>query len=412
MRNSMKVAKWEIKRNITNKSFIISLIITPIIFMIFFFLPSFFSDDGAEETINVYVLDEINMFHLIEQNLDQHGFFSWNLQETTLSESDMKEEAASSEQTVYIALTEEGLEQGRMSMYLSDDVMEQFQYQTQIIEQPLRQLQLEQLGLTEEQKAIITNPIVLEPVVSTMPEVEGEAAIVEDEADDIMKRIVPGIFAGIILFSIVMTGMMIFQSASQEKKEKVAEIVLSSVTPGELMQGKIIGYFVLGMTQVLVWIAFILPLVIWKVDIPIMEYLLVPELLLLLFIAFGGYLLFAAIFAGLGATVEEMTATSNFQAMIMMLPFLPFLFFAPILNNPEGIIAKVTSYIPFTSPGILILRLSIMDEWPWVDIIIGSAILLVSIWLFMKIAGRIFKVGILMYGKNATPKEIWKWMWT
>ena len=228
---------------------------------------------------------------------------------------------------------------------------------------------------------------------------------------DPLKRVIPGAFAGIILFSIVMTGMMIFQSASQEKKEKVAEIILSSLTPTELMQGKIIGYFVLGITQVIVWLIFAVPLVMWKLDIPLMEYLLVPELLLLLFIAFAGYLLFAAIFVALGATVEEMTATSNFQGMVMMLPFLPFLFIGPIMSDPSGLIAKVGSYIPVTAPGVLLLRLSMLEEWPWIEIIIALVVLVISIWLFMKLAGKIFKMGILMYGKNATPKEIWKWMW-
>lgn len=177
------------------------------------------------------------------------------------------------------------------------------------------------------------------------------------------------------------------------------------------MQGKIIGYFVLGITQVLVWLIFLVPIAIWKMDIPLLEYLFVPELLLFLFIAFAGYFLFAAIFVGLGATVEELTATSNFQGMIMMLPFLPFLFIAPIMSDPSGLIAKVGTFIPITSPAILLLRLSMLEEWPWMEIVISLVILVISIWLFMKLAGKIFKMGILMYGKNATPKEIWKWMW-
>ena len=57
------------------------------------------------------------------------------------------------------------------------------------------------------------------------------------------------------------------------------------------------------------------------------------------------------------------------------------------------------------------LRLSMLEEWPWTEIIIALVVLVISIWLFMKLAGKIFKMGILMYGKNATPKEIWKWMW-
>lgn len=228
--------------------------------------------------------------------------------------------------------------------------------------------------------------------------------------DSSKERIIPGAFAGIVLFSIVMTGMMIFQSASQEKKEKVAEIVLSSVTPGDLMQGKIIGYFILGLVQVGTWLLLVVPIAAWRYELPIVEYLFVPELLLLLAISIAGYLMFAAIFVGIGATVEDMTATSNFQGIVMMLPFLPLIFIGPILANPSGIIAQVATYFPLTSPSILILRLSLLDEWPWVEIIIALVILLASIWLLMKLAGKVFKTGILLYGKNATPSEIWKWL--
>lgn len=64
----------------------------------------------------------------------------------------------------------------------------------------------------------------------------------------------------------------------------------------------------------------------------------------------------------------------------------------------------------FCSPSTYVLRLSILEEWPWAEIVISLAILIISVWIFMKLAGKIFKVGILMYGKNATPKEIWSWI--
>ncbi|MCM3112662.1 ABC transporter permease [Lederbergia lenta] len=412
MRNSLKVAKWEIKRNMSNKSFIISLLLTPVLFMIFFFVPSLFGGNDSEEMVKVYVLDELNIWNEVEDTVIQHGLFNWDLEKTDMKEAAMQTAATDSEQTVFIALTEDGLEQGQIHMYMSADVDESFQYEAIALEEPLRQMQIERLGLTAEQKEIIASRIVIEPVnVEELSNGEETIPANEEAVADPLKRAVPGIFAGIILFSIVMTGMMIFQSASQEKKEKVAEIILSSLTPSELMQGKIIGYFVLGITQVIVWLVFLIPLVIWKMDIPLLEYLLVPELLLFLFIAFAGYFLFAAIFVGIGATVEELTATSNFQGMIMMLPFLPFLFIAPIMSDPSGLIAKIGSFIPITSPAILLVRLSMLEEWPWTEVIISLIILIASIWLFMKLAGKIFKIGILMYGKNATPKEIWKWMW-
>ncbi|MBO1910552.1 ABC transporter permease, partial [Microvirga sp. 3-52] len=184
------------------------------------------------------------------------------------------------------------------------------------------------------------------------------------------------------------------------------------LTPAELMQGKIIGYFVLGVTQVIVWLAVALPAMVWRFDIPLLEYLLVPELILLLFIAFAGYLLFAAIFVSIGATVEDLTATSNFQGMVMMLPFLPAIFIGPILSNPSGLIAQIGSFIPITAPAVLLVRLSVLEEWPWIELSIAVVVLLFSIWLFMKLAGKVFNMGIMMYGKNATPKEIWRWLWT
>lgn len=239
---------------------------------------------------------------------------------------------------------------------------------------------------------------------------EGTANEEDTEAANILENLVPGIFAGIILLSIVFTGMMIFQSASQEKKDKIAEIILSSVKPEELMQGKIIGYFVLGIIQVAVFLALVMPVAVWKIDFPIIEYLLTPKLLLLLLIAVLGYLLFAAIFVGIGATMADISTAGNFQGMIMMLPFLPVLFIGPVIEDPSGFMAQLGSYIPFSAPGVLLLRLSFLETWPWMEIGIALLILAISVWFFMKMAGRIFKTGILMYGKNATPKEIWKWM--
>jgi ABC-2 type transport system permease protein len=406
VRNSWKVAKWEVKRNIKNKSFLISLLLTPAIIAFFFFVPSLLSNSDSGQSVKVYVLDELNVYSQIKEMSPSGENGNWNLKKTTKNEASMRKQVAESdEQEVFIPLTEKTVENGKVPIYMSESVDESFLYEASFIESILREIQIEKLGLTEEQKMAISQGITLEPVSE-------EADPQNAPGTDPFKRAVPGIFAGVILFSIVMTGMMIFTSASQEKKEKVVEIILSSVTPGELMQGKMIGYFILGITQVIVWIAFALPLFVWKFDIPLLEYLFVPELLILLLIAVAGYLLFAAIFVGIGATVEDMTATSNFQGMIMMLPFLPLVFIGPLIDDPSGTVAKVGTFIPVTSPAVLIMRLSMLDEWPWLEVILALIVLAASIWFTIKLAGKVFKVAILMYGKNATPKEIWKWMWT
>ena len=405
MKNSWKVAKWELKRNIKNKSFIISLFLTPILFLVFSTLPTLLDKLQSDpEPVTVYVKDELHVWNKLEPVIKAQGL-QWKIEEPLENEDKMMKEIEKSTNTAYIPLTEDVLSEGKIKVYMSEDVDNQFLQQASTLEQPLYQLQLSSLELTTEQMEFISKGVAVE-AVTLSPKDKGE----KGEEEDALMRAVPGIFAGVILFSIVITGMMIFQSASQEKKEKVAEIILSSVTPGELMNGKIMGYFGLGIIQVIVWMLFIIPIVIWRIDFPVMEYLLVPETLLLVFIAFAGYLLFAAFFVGMGATVEDMSSAGNFQGMVMMLPFLPFVLIGPVLSEPEGIIAQIGSYFPISAPAILLVRLSVMQEWPWMQILISIVILLVSIWILMVLAGKIFKTGILMYGKNATPKEILKWL--
>ncbi|MED3570862.1 ABC transporter permease [Cytobacillus praedii] len=402
MRNSMKVAKWEYKKNMKNKSFIISLLITPLIFIIFSSLPSFMDMFKSEsDPVKVYIQDEMNMWGSVEETLLSQGI-EWEVQEAETDESGMKEIIKNTENTAYISFSKNLMEQGKLTVYTNEEIDKDFEKQVNVLVQPLRDLQIENLHLSQQEKDIINQGITIDAVSLSkdVGEVKG----------DPLKRLIPGVFAGVILFSIVMTGMMIFQSASNEKKEKVAEIVLSSVDSSELMQGKIIGYFALGITQVLAWILVIVPYFMWKSEFPILEYLLVPETILLVFIAVLGYLLFAAIFAGIGATFEDMDQTSNFQGIVFLLPWLPAALYSPVISDPEGIIAQAGSYFPLTSPGVLIMRLSVLESWPWIEIFISIIILLISIWLFMKLAGKIFKIGILMYGKNATPKEILKWL--
>lgn len=403
----MKVAKWEIKRNMKNKSFIIGLFLTPLIFLFFMIVPSLFSESEPEST-DVYVKDELHVINDIRAIVDQSDSLNWEIHDTDLDEDSILDELDSSENMAYISLTESGLAEGIVPVYTSEAIDDSFTNQIHLLEDPLRQLQLEKIGLSDVELERVSNGVVFE--TESVEDIAAEETPSELAEADPLERVIPGAFAGIILFSIVISGMMIFQSASQEKKDKIAEIILSSLTPNELMQGKIIGYFVLGIVQVLVWMGFAVPIVMWKFDMPILEYLFVPELAVLLFIAILGYLLFSSLFVGLGATMEDVSTSGNFQGMVLMLPFLPFILIGPILNDPSGLVAQVGSYVPFTSPAILIMRLSMLDEWPWVQIIISIAILIVSVWLLMKLAGKIFKTGILMYGKNATPKEIWKWI--
>lgn len=412
MRHTFKVASWEIKRNLKNKSFIIGLFLTPLIIALFMIVPNLFNDSDTEaERIDVFIHDELNLLNDLEQAVSENDAVNWQLATTDLDHQSMLQQLETEENMAYIPLTEEVLAEGSLTIYTSETIDDDFSHQTHTLEGLIKNYQLEQLDLTAEEQAIISQEIVIgiEDVSNNQTAANKSSTFPETEAD-FLERLIPGAFAGVILFSIVISGMMIFQSASQEKKDKIAEIILSSITPKELMQGKIIGYFALGIIQVLVWIGLALPVIMWKIDIPIFKYLLTPELIVLLTIAILGYLIFASLFVGLGATIEDISTSGNFQGLVLMLPFIPLMLLGPVLSDPNGIVAQVGSYIPVTAPGILLLRLTMLEDWPVMEIAISIAILVVSVWLIMKLAGKIFQTGILLYGKNATPKEIWKWL--
>ncbi|MFD2629726.1 ABC transporter permease [Oceanobacillus kapialis] len=411
MRNTMKVAKWEIKRNMKNKSYLIGLLLTPIIIIGFMVLGSVFGDSEEEvsEPATVFVNDELGVYEEMVSTVEQAGM-DWELMLTDLTEEEAAEEVTDSEQTAYLFVNQENLESGFLTVYTSDDMDAFFMSEIQVLTGPIQAMKMEELGLTDEQLAGISQGVQFVEASDTDAATGDNEESTGGTEENPLETLVPGIFGGFVLLSVVFTGMAIFQSASQEKKDKIAEIILSSLTPAELMQGKIVGYFVLGLIQTIVSTVLILPVLMWRLDEPLLQYLLVPELALYLLIAILGYLLFASLFVGVGATMADVTTAGNFQGFVMMLPFLPFVFIGPVLSDPSGLMAQIGTYIPFTSPVVLLLRLTSLEEWPWIEIGISLVILAITVWLFMKLAGKIFKVGILMYGKNATPGEIWKWL--
>ena len=412
MRNSWKVAKWEYKRNAMNKSFIISTLLTPVIFLLFAFLPGLLSGSDSsdrEETMKVYIQDQVGIAAEVEAFVESQKSLDWDLEFVEGGQQSLISSLDEEDHQAFLSLTESSIQSGVVDVYTSDEVTDSFFGQLQLLSQPIQAYQFEQLGLTEAQLQQITSGVSFQTAETgaTSP----ENVPMEQSSLGEGELIVPGVFSLIVLFAIVFTGMMIFQSASQEKKEKVSEIVLSSMTPGDLMQGKIIGYFGLGLSQVIIWLGFGVPLAAWRMeDVPIFEYLFVPELLIMVLIAILGYLLFAALFVGFGSTVEDINSSSNFQGLVMMLPFLPFVFIGPILSNPEGLAATIGSFIPFTAPAVLIMRMAMLEVWPWVEFSLALVVLMASVWVMIKLAGKIFEVGILLYGKNATPKEILKWI--
>ncbi|KAB3531572.1 ABC transporter permease [Alkaliphilus serpentinus] len=394
MTNTLKVASWEIKKNLTNKSFLISIILTPLMMIIFGGLPSLLSMLEFNQVHTLYVRDEIGIYQELEASFNEEEIKVLQYDGTI---EDLRKEGKKA-RTSYLELNEEAMASNRINLYTLDDAKPNTSSIEAAVNQIIENRKMSDLGLSNQQIQELREGYSLNIINA------------EGEKEDFMRKIIPAIFAAIIYFSIFISGSMTFQSATQEKKDKMVEVLMSSVTPRDLMQGKIIGCFVLGMIQVLVWLAVGIPIAYYLFDIPVFQLLAIKELPIMLLFALLGYLLYFSMFVSLGSTIEDPASAGNFQGMIFILPMLPFMFFGPILANPHGIVAKIGTYFPFSTPGVMLVRITLANQVPAIEIILSLLILCVTTYFVMKLAGKLFKTAILMYGKNATPQEIMKWL--
>ena len=409
IRNGIKVALWEIRKLVWNKAFIISLLLTPVIWGLFMGLPRLFEKIGEPAVppiTYIYIVDEIGIYELLSQKvIDIDNLF---LRSHTGPIDDLRSRIEGDENAGYVHITEEIFETRLISVMTgTGDTHIPRAFNTRLKETLTRY----ELAMHNVEAADIEK-IVAGYFVSVGP-------VIEESVDpmDRVRKWIPPIFAMIIFFMVFMSGMTTMQSAISDKRDKMIEILLSSVSASSLMYGKIIGNFFAGLIQLAVYLIYAL-MFIHFLGIPglghipvhqLLSYIISPELPLLLFFALVGYLLFSSIYAGLGATMEDVMNAGNFQGIIMLLPALSALFISPVIGNPEGIIAQIGSYIPFTASIVMILRITLIDL-ALIEIVIPVVILLASTVLMAKLAGKIFRTGMLMYGKEADPKEMWKWL--
>lgn len=394
MSDWVKVMLWEIKRNLTNKTFLISMLITPIIFLAFSAIPNLLLHLETTRVQTVYIIDGMDIYDEISPLLPENI----SLVEFDGAIEDLNAILLEEPDSSAIVIDEQLVNTRVIPIQTAQEGIPELRELQAAFNTALRNRQFIELGIDDAKAQQIEAGFHF-PIVQ-----------IREEAADIMSRVVPAAFAGLILFSISMTGMMTFQSAIQEKKDKMAELLMSSTSPFALMQGKVAGYFVIGLLQALVWLVFAVPIAIYQFDVPVFQFLFVPILPVMLFFTITGYLMFSALFASMGATIEDVQEAGNFQGMTMMLPWMPFFFISSIISNPNGIIALVTSYFPLTSPGVMTIRLAMLGRIPIFDVIISGVLLLLFTWLVIKLSGKIFKTGMLMYGKNASIGEIVKWI--
>ena len=423
MKHLKIIIEREYLNKIRNKSFIIMTFVSPLIVVAFALIIGFLTNVNSKSNAkDILILDESGLFGTTFS--DTETIHYEYLKDKTLQEARAEVLATSKYGLLYIPKEETAQKAFYSEESPSLSLVNEL---TGALEKTLFQYNLTQKGIDKAEIDSARTKITLQ-----MENFTGEKT---SEFDNVMKIAIGGVAGYLIFMFIIIYGNMIMRSVIEEKTNRIVEIIISSVKPFQLMLGKIIGTSLAGLTQFAIWLViggvlFALAPSLFQVDTPTATQAMVATeshseisniitalyhfpfletsgVFLLFFV--GGYLLYSSLYAMVGAMVDNETDTQQFLMPILiplMLAFYVGMF--SVIEEPHGTISVVFSYIPLTSPVVMLMRIPFGVAW-W-EVLISLLLLYITFFLVIKIASKIYRIGILMYGKKPTYKEVWKWL--
>lgn len=427
--NTWVILQREYLNRVKKKSFLVLTILMPLLFVALMFAPALLSNVGKQSKTYL-VVDETGAYaaSFNDAAKDRYVFVA----DTAEAFDSLRAEACNG--VIYIAAS--GLDGNRQKVdffYMtSEPSMDQLSGISSKMTSSLRQKIMQEVGGMSQEIYTLVNEAEVEIGAKNME--TGEQTYSE------VKTVLGYLFGFLIYLFIFMFGGMIMSGVIEEKTNRIVEVLISSVRPMQLLTGKIVGISLVGLTQLLIWgvLTFILVFVGGLVfgngldaeslasaqqmaaGAPIemdamgkvmdMIHSVNLSRLFMIFIAYfiGGYLLYAAMFAAVGAAVENENDTNQFMLPITVPLILSIVVSVNILNDPNGPVAFWFSMIPFTSPIAMMIRVPFgVPGW---ELALSLGLLVLGCIGTTYLAAKIYRVGILMYGKKTSYKELWKWL--
>jgi ABC-2 type transport system permease protein len=264
--------------------------------------------------------------------------------------------------------------------------------------------ELGQRGVSGDQAEVLLKPVKLEII-----QLKGGH---ETKANDKGMFFAILIMVMLLYMAVIFYGVSVMRAVLEEKNSRVMEVLLSSATSTELMAGKLIGVGAVGLTQIGIWITmasvYALPALAASAsagEIHIAPLTLVAFALFFLL----GYLLYSSVYAAVGAVITSEQEGQQLQFIILLPLILAVFMMGPVMRAPDSSIAMWTSMVPFFSPILMYVRIAIQPPPAW-QIAASLLILVATIAGILVLCARIYRIGILMYGKRPTLPEIMKWL--
>ncbi len=410
----LEVATWEFLEKIKSKAFLISLVLMPVIMVVFGIVPSMLVMRSDEEATVIGIIDETNVIHtvlmqrLAEKYKLPNGQPNYVLR--NVRDSDDPVEAAKAKANQLIAVREiEGYllvpatvyDSGQVE-YRSENVsnIRVLERMSRTIEEVVVEKRLAEHGFDPQVIRKLKTDVNIRPIKVSEKGEETGAGFMETFFSVY-------IYVMMLMFLVLTSGQLLIRSVVEEKSNRVIEILLSSCSARDLMIGKILGLSGLGIAQVLIW-ALIGTAMSLKTGSNIF---LSGDVVLTLVFFILGYLLYAAIFVAAGSPVTSEQEAQQITTYVSLLLVSPIVLAFPVMQNPDSLFVKIMTFVPLLTPAFMLLRIPIQMPQTW-EIMTGVGILLVSVTVCMWAAGKIFRVAILVYGKRPTIPELYRWIRT
>ncbi|SHI47332.1 ABC-2 type transport system permease protein [Tangfeifania diversioriginum] len=442
MNKTILILKQEYFKRVKKKSFIILTLLVPLLFVGMFALIILLSVNNDKQERTIAVFDESALF-LGELEQDEYTKFHFIPKEEY---SELKSDLKNSEfyallyipENIYSAGTAQLISAKQVPIELTEKIQRRL---SQFIEKDKRQKVIDEAGIPDLDDRLAATQTSVKLNTLKISET-GEATQSSSEVAFIASYAM----GFIIYFFVFMYGSMVMRSVMEEKKNRIVEVIISSVKPFQLMAGKIIGTALVGLTQVAIWV------VVGMIVLTAMQSFFTPEsaqqmgqslmesrqsmgpamnqdaaqsqvtaalemvgnlnlgLILFTFVFYflAGYLMYSSLLGAVGAAVDN---DEDSQQMVLPITFpliISIMLLFPIARNPEGPVAFWGSMIPFTSPVAMLARIPYgIPTW---ELLLSMFLLLLATLGAIWVAAKIYKTGLLMYGKKVNIKELIKWL--
>lgn len=437
MNNLGIIIQREYNTRVRKKSFIIMTFLTPLLMVALIMLPMLLSTVKGSKTEEIAVYDESGQYVSRLQSGEQFVFFPIN---TPIQDIPAEERGL---YAAFLSISGNLCDSsGMVRFYSQKQISMDLKYEVES--------QLEDMA-SQDKIASYNIPELAQILQDVHPSVRTESILwsdkkgAEEQKTSAELSMIIGMIATLLIYMFIFIyGSMVMNGVVEEKSNRIVEIIVSSVKPFQLMMGKIIGIALVGLTQVALWVVLVVVLssvmgavvgmpsdpaalmeaqnmmngsmpAAQAMDSGMMEGLQILQSfnwiqIVLWFILYflGGYLLYASIFAALGGAIDN-----NDDAQQFTLPVTIPVIFALYVGiygamNPEGPLVFWCSFIPFFSPVVMMVRLPFgVPAW---QLWLSFAILVITFLLIVKLAAKIYRTGILMYGKKVTYKDLWNWL--